>query len=152
MTEKPVKVDGPTNALIDEFAYFLGTTKKVVVREAMLEFAAARRSGGHSEERRRFADLPLDERLGLRRSELLRVFEANGATNVRVLDDEYREHPDALALLVETDIAMGSAAAPLLADLARRLLDAPVEVVSATALSLFNPTGLRRAISDSRPL
>lgn len=147
-----MKVDLETNALIDEFAYFLGTTKKAVVKEAMLEFAAARRTSAPSEERRRFAGLPLDERLGLRRGELLRLFEANGATNVRVLDDEYREHPDALALLVETDLALGGSAAPLLSSLASRLLAAPVEVVSATALSLFNPGGLRRAIAESRPL
>ncbi|WP_157432270.1 hypothetical protein [Agromyces italicus] len=152
MTERPVKVDAATNALIDEFAYFLGTTKKAVLREAMLEFAASRRRPGRGDERRRFAELPLDERLVLRRGELLRAFEQHGATNVRLLDEEYREHPGALALLVETDVAMGSAAAPLLSDLARRLLDAPVEVISATALSLFNPNGLRRAIAESRPL
>ncbi|MFF2389682.1 hypothetical protein [Agromyces sp. NPDC058104] len=151
MTEKPVKVDTATNELIDEFAYFLGTTKKAIVREAMLEFAAARRRLA-DDGPRNFASMPLDDRLGLRRGELLRAFEQHGATNVRILADEYREHPGALALLVETDVAMGSAAAPLLADLARRLLHAPVEVVSATALSLFNPEGLHRAIAESRPL
>ncbi|MFF2272353.1 hypothetical protein ACFVTX_08760 [Agromyces sp. NPDC058136] len=150
--EKPIKVDLATDELVSELAYLLKTTKKAVVREAVIEFAESRRPDRDEGGRVAYSALPLDERLALRRPELLRLFDKHGAANPRVLDDEYREHADHLVLLVETDLAMGGGAAPFLAEQVQRMLGSPVEVISATGLSLFNPAGLTRAIAESRPL
>ena len=45
MIEKPIKVDEQTDRLITDLAYFLRCSKKTVVREAVTEFAEARRAG-----------------------------------------------------------------------------------------------------------
>ncbi|MFB6610995.1 hypothetical protein ACFCVO_11775 [Agromyces sp. NPDC056379] len=42
VAEKPIKVDAETDRLVSELAYFLGSTKKSVVRVAVEDFAAAR--------------------------------------------------------------------------------------------------------------
>lgn len=152
--EKPIKVDAETDRLVSELAYFLGSTKKSVVREAVADFAAARGRGdaagaGHE----RFDQLPLVEQLAFRRSELIRAFAEQGASSIRVLGPlAFGRHADEFELLAETDLLRGGESAPELQMIAARLLGAPVTVVSSTALRLFSPDGLRRAIEESRPL
>jgi predicted transcriptional regulator len=164
MHEKTIKIDEPTERLVAELAYFLRSTKKSIVREAVADFAAARgrgdansardagasaRAAGHE----RFDQLPLIERLTLRRSELIRAFAEHGATNIRVLGPmAVGEDADEFELLAETDLLRGSWSAPELQMIAARLLGAPTTVVSSTNLRLFSPDRLRRALEESRPL
>ena len=177
INEKPIKVDAETDRLVSELAYFLGSTKKAIVREAVADFAAARGRGrsadsdrrhvaddtgatGDAREARavlplhqRFDQLPLIERLSLRRSELIRAFADHGASNIRVLGPlAFGRHADEFELLAETDPIRGGEAAAELQMIAARLLCAPSTVVSSTALRLFNPDRLRRALEESRPL
>jgi hypothetical protein len=180
INEKPIKVDAETDRLVSELAYFLGSTKKAVVREAVADFAAARgRARSADSDRRHVADdtsvtgdardardaravlplhqrfdqLPLIERLSLRRSELIRAFADHGASNIRVLGPlAFGRHADEFELLAETDPIRGGEAAAELQMIAARLLCAPSTVVSSTALRLFNPDRLRRALEESRPL
>jgi hypothetical protein len=213
MGERPIKVDEETDRLVTELAYFLGCTKKAVVREAVAELAQARGGrliqaaaasprpadpagqvvetrrgvGDHGSPgpppsgrlgeaspfdrpgeasmfdrrgdaaagtaARRFGNLPLRERLALRRSELIREFARLGASNVRVFGPLAEGlDADEVALLAETDLIDGSGAVPKLQTVARRLLAAPVHVTSATALALFDPEGLARVLAESRPL
>ncbi|MEF3405579.1 hypothetical protein [Agromyces sp. CCNWLW203] len=181
-TEKPIKVDAATDRLVSELAYFLGTTKKSIVRDAVADFAEARGrgnsavadgtgnagtagdGGGTGAARRadgsapavaheRFDQLPLGERLTLRRGELLRAFGDHGASNVRVMGPlAIGMEADEFELLAETDPARGSDSAEELEVIAGQLLGAPTTVLSSTALRLFNPAGLRRALDESRPL
>ena len=174
INEKPIKVDAETDRLVSELAYFLGSTKKAVVREAVADFAAARGRGRSADSDRRhvaddtgatgdaravlplhqrFDQLPLIERLSLRRSELIRAFADHGASNIRVLGPlAFGRHADEFELLAETDPIRGGEAAAELQMIAARLLCAPSTVVSSTALRLFNPDRLRRALEESRPL
>ena len=175
MNEKPIKVDARTDRQITDLAYLLGSTKKSIVREAVIEFAEARASRARvarragrsrvrtqrqpdepepaSDERVPFEDLPLRERLALRRPELIRAFEEHGASNLRLIGAlAVGEDADEVEMLAETDILMGGQAVPVLQEVARKLLGSPVAVISTTALGLFNPEGLRRALSDSVPL
>ena len=97
------------------------------------------------------------ERILLRRTDLMRAFEKESASNVRVLDPIGEEIDgtvidEPVVLLAETDLMLGGEAAPRLEDLARRVLGAPVEVISATALSLLNPERLERLVKASTPL
>ena len=39
MVERPIKVDEPTDRLVTDLAYFLGSSKKAIVRDAVAEFA-----------------------------------------------------------------------------------------------------------------
>ncbi|MFB6610994.1 hypothetical protein ACFCVO_11770 [Agromyces sp. NPDC056379] len=64
----------------------------------------------------------------------------------------FGQHADEFELLAETDLLRGGESAPELQMIAARLLGAPATVVSSTALRLFSPDGLRRAIEESRPL
>ncbi|MGI9822263.1 hypothetical protein [Agromyces sp. Marseille-Q5079] len=57
-----------------------------------------------------------------------------------------------IVLLAETDIMLDGEAAPMLEEVARRLLAVPVEVISATALALFAPERLERLVAASAPL
>lgn len=115
-----------------------------------------RRAGGGSASpvaHERFDQLPLGERLTLRRSELLRAFGEHGASNVRIMGPlAIGQDADEFELLAETDPVNGSDSAFELEIIAGRLLGAPTTVLSSTALRLFNPAGLRRAIEESRPL
>ena len=164
MHEKTIKIDEQTERLVTELAYFQRSTKKSIVREAVADFAAARGRGDSSSapdagasartgDHQRFDQLPLIERLSLRRSELIRAFAEQDASNIRVLGPLARgERAEEFELLVDTDVIRGSGAATELETIAARLLGAPATVVSSTALRLFSPDRLRRALEESRPL
>lgn len=171
MHEKTIKIDEQTERLVAELAYFLRSTKKSIVREAVADFAAARGRGRgrgdpssardagdaggspRAADHDRFDQLPLIERLTLRRSELIRAFAEHGATNIRVLGPlAVGQEADEFELLAETDLLRGSGSAPELQMIATRLLGAPTTVVSSTGLRLFSPDRLRRALAESRPL
>ncbi len=223
MIEKSIKVDEQTDRLVTDLAYFLRCSKKTIVREAVTEFAEARRAGtavagagasfrgtgtamprdglaqpGAGEaflstgaavprdglalpspgaavprdgaamagngpaqpgagaalpRATTFVDLPLADRLAVRRNELIREFAKRGATNVRLfMPATEKEAIAEVNLLVETDLADGSFAIPVLEEVARTLLAAPVHIVSSTALALFRPAALERALAESRPL
>ena len=153
MAEKPIKVDEQTDRIVTDLAHFMRTTKKSVVRDAVAEYAEERRgllapaTGGVS----RLDELAPLQRLGLRRKELIREFARRHGTDIRVFDAADGEE-DEITLLVETDPIDGSAAAPRLAEIAQRLLDVHVTVISSTALRLMRPEQLRRALAMSQPL
>jgi hypothetical protein len=155
MTDTTIRIDGETARLIAELAHLMENTKKAVMADAVASYARGRLPA-LANGRIRYGDLSPRERLALRRDELLRQFERHGTSSVRVLDDtppnELGARSDSLILLAETDIMLGGEAAPLLADLARRLLDTPVEVISSTKLSLFDPERLEQLIAESAPL
>ncbi|KQZ09333.1 hypothetical protein ASD23_13795 [Agromyces sp. Root1464] len=114
-----------------------------------------RRAGGSASPvaHERFDQLPLGERLTLRRSELLRAFGEHGASNVRIMGPlAIGQEADEFELLAETDPVRGGESTFELEIIAGRLLGAPTTVLSSTALRLFNPAGLRRAVEESRPL
>ncbi|GAA1829871.1 hypothetical protein [Agromyces salentinus] len=242
MTDRSIRIDAETAKQVAELAHLMETTKKSVLADAVAGYAGARLPAlAHG--RTRYRDLPPRERLMLRRDELLRLFEAQGSTNVRVIDDLMPDPlapasapdvvgdrdapapdplapdqlplsplapdplplsplahdplpfsplahgplalsplaPDALAhdvagdpdgsatahagqedgpltswqpivLLAETDLMLGGEAAPMLEEVARRVLGIPVEVISSTALALFNPERLERLVAASTPL
>ena len=174
MIEKPIKVDEKTDRLVTDLAYFLRCSKKTVVREAVTEFAEARRAGtalpgngtalpgngaalpGAGAGQPRAAtilDLALVDRVAVRRNELIREFAKRRATNVRLFTPATETEAIAeVHLLVETDLADGTFVIPALEEVARTLLTAPVHIVSSTALALFSPVALERVLAESRPL
>ncbi|GGI45998.1 hypothetical protein BCL57_001456 [Agromyces flavus] len=157
MREKPIKVDAETDRTVSELAFFLRTTKKAVVRTAVAEYAEKRTAylGDRppSESDRTLLALPPLERLGLRRTELIREFARRRATAIRLLDESVNDRHDvAVILLAQTDPADGSAAHLPLQQIASALLATPVEVISTTMLELFDPPAHRRALELSRPL
>ena len=77
------------------------------------------------------------DRLALRRTELLRQFARHGGTNVRVLERVDESTTDEIVLLADTDPVAGSAAIPVLEEIACRLLRTRATVVSMTALRMF---------------
>ncbi|HET8780322.1 MAG TPA: hypothetical protein VFM66_09630 [Agromyces sp.] len=153
MPEKPIKVDEQTDRIVADLAHFMRTTKKSVVRDAVAEYAEARRgllapaTGGVSG----LDELAPLQRLALRRKELIREFARRQGTDIRVFQAADGED-DEITLLVETDPIDGSAAAPRLAEIAQRLLDVHVTVISSTALRLMRPEQHRRALELSQPL
>lgn len=155
MTEKPIKVDEQTDRMVTDLAHFMRTTKKSVVRDAVAEYAETRRgllapAGGGVSGLDELAPL---QRLALRRKELIREFARRQGTDIRVFDPANGDDDDdEITLLVETDPIDGSAAAPRLAEIAQRLLDVHVTVISSTALSLMRPEQHRRALEMSQPL
>lgn len=159
MADKPIKVDEHTDLLVAGLAHFLHLTKKAVVREAVAEFAEARRAVvGPTGIHLTFRELPIRRRIALRRSELIREFARHGGSDIRLMGGP-AEHgePDPpgsvpVELLVVTDIMEGSSAVATLEVIGSQLLAAPCRVVSATALRLFDPVGLERALAESRPL
>ncbi|MCD2441388.1 hypothetical protein LQ757_03750 [Agromyces sp. SYSU K20354] len=188
---------------MDDLAYYLDTTKKAILRDAVADFADTHRPRGryggdvNETERRsaggdpgendvrggspvfsgaargpKFEDLPVRERLELRRSELMRAFARREAVDIRVMNprplldwdgdhiaDEFAggdltgaASHGVLELLVTTEVAGGGAEAMKLEEIAREIIRAPVHVESATKLRLFSPARLEQAIADSRPL
>jgi hypothetical protein len=129
------------------------TTKKSVVQDAVAEYAEARRglmthSGGGVDGLDELTPL---QRLVLRRKELIREFARRQGTDIRVFEAAQGDD-DEITLLVETDPIDGSAAAPRLAEIAQRLLDVHVTVISSTALRLMRPEQHLRALEMSQPL
>lgn len=207
MTDRSIRIDDETARQVAELAHLMETTKKAVLADAVAAYARARLPA-LADGRVKYGDLSPRERLALRRDELLRLFERQGSTNVRVLDDptpdvlahdgpgpddpthdgltavggpgdgltavdspgdgltavggpgDDRSEPfgealpygGAIVLLAETDLMLGGEAAPMLEDVARRLLGVPVEVISATGLALFAPERLERLVRMSTPL
>jgi hypothetical protein len=94
---------------------------------------------------------PLD-RLALRRTELLRQFAQHGGANVRVLERADESTTTEIVLLADTDPVAGSAAVPVLEEIAFRLLRTHVTVVSMTALRMFGSGRLQPALARSRAL
>ena len=156
--EKPIKVDTDTDRRVTQLAYFMGCSKKAVVREAVAEYAEARLSR-LTAELLTFEDLPVRDRLALSRGRLIREFAAHGGTGIRVMrrpsgsgaSEEPRE-PEVLELLADTRLGGGGGAAVVLSGVARAILKAPVRVTSLTALRLFNKPGHRVALDESDPL
>jgi hypothetical protein len=153
VAEKPIKVDEQTDRIVTDLAHFMRTTKKSVVCDAVAEYAETRRSlmptpadgiGG-------IGELPPRQRLALRRNELIREFTRHRGTEIRVFEPANSDD-DEITLLVVTDPIDGSTAAPRLAEIAQRLLDVHVSVISATALRLMRPEQHRRALEMSQPL
>lgn len=162
MNEKPIKVDEQTDRLVTDLAHFLRRTKKSVVRDAVAEFVEAHHtalraitgtSSLGSDAIPTVDSLPIRDRLALRRGELLREFAREGATEVRVADPSDDDvGPHMLSLIARTEVEQGSDAAPRLESIARRVLGAPVEVISLTALELFSPGRVPAVLAVSRPL
>jgi len=151
MHDRSIKADPATGRLVSDLAYLLGSTKKQVLAEAVAAYAATRMPVGR--DRLPYADLPVRQRLTLRRDELLRMFARHGASDVRLIGPFAKgEDVDLVEILAETDIMMGGDAAPMLADLAREVLLTPVEVTSATALAFSSPERLERLRAESVPL
>ncbi|MGI9822353.1 hypothetical protein [Agromyces sp. Marseille-Q5079] len=151
MTDSSLKADAETGRLVDDLAYLLGTTKKHVLAEAVVAYAATRMPAGP--ERLPYTDLSVRQRLILRRDELLRLFARHGASDVRLIGPFAKgDDVDLVEILAETDIMMGGDAAPMLADLARGVLMTPVEVTSATGLAFSEPERLERIRAESIPL
>jgi hypothetical protein len=101
----------------------------------------------------RFDELSLHERVALRRSELIREFARQGASNVRLVEPVgERADGEEIALVADTDVLDGSSAVLKLQTAARRIIRARVHVTSTTELRLFDPEGLARALAASRPL
>ncbi|WP_157421713.1 hypothetical protein [Agromyces sp. Leaf222] len=146
-----MKADAETGRLVSDLAYLLGTTKKRVLAEAVAAYAAPRMPTTH--ERRPFLDLPVRQRLALRRDELLRAYEGQGASDVRLIGPfAAGEDVDLVEILVETDIMMGGDAVDVLSRIAQELLATRVEVTSATALAFSGPERLTRLKAESVPL
>ncbi|GAA1954260.1 hypothetical protein [Agromyces allii] len=151
MTDHSLKADAETGRLVSDLAYLLGTTKKRILAEAVAAYAAPRLPA--SRERRPFLDLPVRQRLILRRDELLRAFEAHGASDVRLIGPfAAGEDVDLVEILAETDIMMGGDAVDVLAGVAREILATRVEVTSATAAAFSDPEFLKRLRAESTPL
>ena len=149
MHDRSIKADPATGRLVSDLAYLLGSTKKQVLAEAVAAYAATRMPTGR--DRLPYADLPVRQRLTLRRDELQRMFARNGASDVRLIGPFAGggDDVDLVEILAETDIMMGGDAAPMLADLAREVLLTPVEVTSATALAFSSPERLERLRAES---
>ena len=118
MHEKTVKIDETTSRLIDDMAYYLDTTKKSIIRDAVADFAEARRPRGRfgavwgsaapaatrdvdpgspfadGSSRRTFEELPIRARLELRRSELIRAFARREASDIRVMNPRVHARSD----------------------------------------------------------
>ncbi|SFR82536.1 hypothetical protein SAMN05428970_2622 [Agromyces sp. CF514] len=151
MREHSLKADAETHRLVSDLAYFLGVTKKHVLAEAVAGYAAPRLP--ETRERRPFTDLPVRQRLILRRDELLRAFERYGASDVRLIGPfASGEDVDLVEILAETDLMMGGDAVDVLSRAAREILATPVEVTSATAVALFDPERLELLRAESTPL
>jgi hypothetical protein len=164
MSEKPIKVDAATDRIVSELAYFLRITKKAVVAIAVADYSEQRdrylrseesagEDGRSADPRPTMLDLAPLERLALRRKELIRVFAAHRAGDLRLaeLDAEDRGSAD-LVLLAETDLLEGGKAAYDLSRVASRLLGLRVEVLSTTMMRTFDERAHRRALDLSRPL
>ncbi|WP_165314312.1 hypothetical protein [Agromyces protaetiae] len=152
-TEKTIKIDEPTARLVDDLAYLFRSTKKSIVRDAMLEFAAARRPERElaaTEGRVTIDSLTLRERLALRRPELLREFARNDATEVRVFELDVADAEP--VLLVVTDVVAGNGVEVILEEVARGILLMPIEVISMTRMRLRTPERLPELYARSRPL
>ncbi|ANJ28229.1 hypothetical protein [Agromyces aureus] len=151
MNDHSLKADAETGRLVTDLAYLLGTTKKRVLSEAVAAYAASRMPASH--ERRPFLDLPVRQRLALRRDELLRAYEGQGASDVRLIGPfAAGDDVDLVEILAETDIMMGGDAVDVLAAIAREILATRVEVTSATAVAFSDPELLKRLRGESTPL
>ncbi|MFF2371448.1 hypothetical protein [Agromyces sp. NPDC058110] len=151
MRDYSLKADGETHRLVSDLAYLLGETKKHVIAEAVAQYAAPRLPAVR--ERRPFTDLPVRQRLALRRDELIRAFERSGASDVRLIGPfASGEDVELVEILAETDLMMGGEAVDVLARAAREILATPVEVTSATAVALFHPERLELLRAESTPL
>ena len=152
-SEKTIKIDEPTARLVDDLAYLLRATKKSIVRDAMLEFAAARRperDPAAIDGRVTIDSLTLRERLELRRPEILREFARHDATEIRVFEmDDPVADP---VLLVVTDVIAGNGVEVVLEEVARDILHTPIEVISMTRMRLRTPERLPELYARSRPL
>jgi len=226
MVDRSIRMDERTDRLVTALAYFLKSSKKSILRDAVAEFAETHhprprgaRDGGQNDGTRddgqdngmqndgmrndgvqrwngsagveEFAEstasvargesppksvparvdelaearargvtfemLDPADRLALRRRELVRQFAERGGTNVRVLDPAEAPgasagSPGRIVLLAETDPVDGSAAIPVLEEVARGVLGVHATVVSLTALRLFGSGRHERALAQSRPL
>ncbi|MBT2517739.1 hypothetical protein J7E29_09870 [Streptomyces sp. ISL-90] len=95
---------------------------------------------------RTLAELPLRDRLTIQRAALIAEFAKAGATEIRLIGGlAIGEDADEVELLVELDLSEGSAPISHLQHTAQQLLRAPVKVVSAPALELFDREGFERA-------
>ena len=174
MSELTVRVDPETGRMVADLSHFLGRTKKAVVRDAVRALAElhepAIRSGiAHSSDRAAavagaadrerllaavggdLMSLMLPQRVKVLREDLIRVLDAHGARNVRLVGLLARgEAAEAADLLVESDLIDGMDYASATHE-AQRLLRTTVNLHDATRLRLFTPERLaeleREAVS-----
>ncbi|GAA1789893.1 hypothetical protein [Agromyces lapidis] len=174
MPTRTIRVDDQTHRAITDLAYLLDTTRSYLVADAIAEYAQRRGSVVRIDGRVTFDELPVAERLMLRRDELIRVFAKREATDVRILhlgddgtdgvarddgviDDEIDDEtpwmpPRPLELLVTTALHRGGGESYELERIAAKLLRTRVHVESATRLELFDRPALERARANSTPL
>lgn len=166
MTTHSIRVDEVTHRAITDLAYLLDSTKRHVIADAIAEYTERRGSIVRIDGRVTFEELPVADRLTLRRDELIRAFAKRDASEIRVihLGDAERDAIDEidddgpwrprrpLELLVTTDVMRGSGEAYELARIASQLLRTTVHVESATRLDLFDKPALALARANSRPL
>lgn len=166
MPTRSIRIDDETHRAITELAYLLDATRTYVVADAIAEYAERRGSIVRIAGKVTFDELPVADRLALRRDELIRVFAKREATDIRVLhlgdesgDGEHDPDDDApwipprpLELLVTTALHRGSGEAYQLESIASKLLRTRVHVESATRLELFDKPALERARAGSTPL
>ncbi|MFD5864826.1 hypothetical protein ACFWGP_07740 [Agromyces sp. NPDC127015] len=172
MATRTIRVDDGTHRAIGDLAYLLDSTRTYVVADAITEYAARRGSIVRIDGRVTFDELPVADRLALRRDELIRVFAKREATDIRLIhlgdtaehgpaeaegaededDDAPWVPPRPLELLVTTALHRGSGEAYALERIASKLLRTRVHVESATRLELFDKPALERARAASTPL
>ncbi|WP_022888647.1 hypothetical protein [Agromyces italicus] len=170
MPTRTIRVHDQTHRAITDLAYLLDTTKSYVVADAIAEYAERRGSIVRIDGRVTFDELPIADRLMIRRDELIRVFAKREASDIRVLhlgdegsdgvaggDDEIDDEtpwmpPRPVELLVTTALHRGGGEADELERIATKLLRTRVHVESATRLELFDRPALERARASSTPL
>jgi len=172
VTTRSIRVDEATHRALADLAYLLDSTKTYVIADAVAEYAERRGSIVRVDGRVTFDELPVADRLALRRDELIRVFAKREAVDIRVLhvgDDRDAENDEAgdddpdddapwtpprppVELLVTTALHRGSGEAYALEAIASKLLRTRVHIESATRLELFDKPALERAIASSTPL
>ncbi|GAA1782514.1 hypothetical protein [Agromyces lapidis] len=152
MPDVSIRVDADTHRALTDLAYLLGTTKKAVVADALADFTETHGAVVRAPGRVTFDELPVLDRLALRRRALLRAFAKRDATEVRVMRRDESDPDAPLELLVTTDLGRGGGEADELARIARGLLREFVRVESATRLELFDRPALERARACSTPL
>ena len=175
MSELTVRVDPETGRLVTDLSHFLGRTKKAVVRDAVRAFAELHERtvrGGIAHSTNRVAgatgaidrerliaeaggdvmSLTLPRRVQVLRDDLIRILDAHGARNVRLVGRLAKgEAAEAADLLVESDLIDGMDYASATHE-AQRLLRTTVNLHDATRLRLFAPERLAELEHEAMPV